>query len=67
MSDRTMRAWLRWTHVLLGLGLAAYLYTPLHADKLATDVARFILVPILMVTGAAMWQQLSLARFSKED
>lgn len=67
MSDRTMRSWLRWTHVLLGLALATYLYTPLHADKLATDVARFILVPILMVTGAAMWQQLSLARFSKED
>ena len=67
MSDRKMRALLRWCHILLGLLLAGYLYTPLHADKLATDVARFLLVPILMVTGAAMWQQLSLAHFSDKD
>lgn len=66
MSDRTMRAWLRWTHVLLGLALATYLYTPLHADQLATDAVRFILVPVLMLTGAAMWQQLGLARFSND-
>jgi hypothetical protein len=67
MSDRAMRSWLRWSHVILGLLLAGYLYTPLHADKFATDVARFLLVPILIVTGAAMWQQLSLARFSDKD
>ena len=67
MSDRTMRAWLRWTHAILGLCLAAYLYTPLHDDKLATDVARFILVPTLMLTGLAMWQQLGLARFSDKE
>ena len=67
MSDRTMRAWLRWTHALLGLALATYLYTPLHSDRLATDVVRFILVPTLMLTGVAMWQQLSLARFSGSD
>ena len=67
MNDRKMRALLRWSHILLGLLLAGYLYTPLHADKLATDVARFLLVPILMVTGAAMWQQLGLARFSDTE
>jgi thiosulfate reductase cytochrome b subunit len=64
MSDRAMRSWLRWTHVILGLLLVGYLYTPLHADEFATDVARFLLVPIMMVTGLAMWQQLGLARFS---
>jgi thiosulfate reductase cytochrome b subunit len=67
MSDRALRSWLRWTHISLGLLLVGYLYTPLHVDKFATDVARFLLVPILMVTGVAMWQQLGLARFSDKD
>ena len=67
MSDRTLRTWLRWAHVLIGLSLAVYLYTPLHADAVATNAARFILVPMLMLTGVAMWQQLSLARFSEKD
>ncbi len=67
MNDRAMRSWLRWTHVVIGLMLAVYLYTPLHADRLATDVARFLLVPFLMVTGAAMWQQLSVAKFSDKE
>ena len=67
MSDRKMRSLLRWCHIILGLMLVAYLYTPLHLDKFATDVARFLLVPILMITGIAMWQQLGLARFSDGD
>jgi hypothetical protein len=67
MSDRTMRAWLRWGHVGTALALLVYLYTPLHGDAFATTVARFLLVPFLIVTGGAMWSQLGLARFSDKD
>ncbi len=67
MSDRKLRSFLRWSHVALGLMLATYLYTPLHSDATATMIARFLLVPMMMITGAMMWQLLSITKFSDKD
>ena len=63
MSDRTLRLWLRWSHILIALMLAVYLYSPLHLDDTATSVARLGLVPLLIVTGFVMWQQFGWANF----
>lgn len=54
------RSVLRWGHIVIGLLLALYLYSPLHSDPLATNAARFLLVPLLMISGVAMWQMVGL-------
>lgn len=63
MNNAKLRAFLRWTHVILGLFIGAYVCSPLHADPAATLMARAALVPLLATTGLAMWQQGRLARW----
>ncbi len=67
MSDRRLRAWLRWSHLTLGLSLLVYLFTDLRLDETATNLFRLAVVPVLGLTGLWMWSQLSTARFSDRD
>lgn len=57
MSPVTLRAVLRWSHIVIGLGLGAYVCSPLHLDPIATLIARLSLVPLITLTGLAMWKQ----------
>lgn len=62
MSPATLRTWLRWSHIAVGVGLAVYVCSPLHQDDLATLIARLSLIPVVVLTGAAMWGQGRLTR-----
>lgn len=64
MSDRTLRTWLRWSHLALGLTLLIYLFSPYTGDPTVTMLVRLGVLPMLFVTGLWMWSQLSTARFS---
>lgn len=63
MSPTSIRLWLRWSHVVAGLVIGAYVCSPLHADGTATLIARLSLLPVLALTGLAMWQQGRFTRF----
>lgn len=54
MSAAQQRKAQRAVHLIAGLVLIAYLYGPLE-DQLQ-DVVRFLVLPLLVVTGIAMWQ-----------
>lgn len=56
MDDRSLRLWLRWTHLTLGLLIAGWLYSPWIDDPQFVTAVRFLLVPFLGVTGLWMWQ-----------
>lgn len=62
MSPASLRVWLRWSHIAVGVVIAAYLYSPLHEDAVATLIARLSLIPVLALTGVAMWKQGLLTR-----
>jgi hypothetical protein len=64
MSDRRLRSLLRWSHLILGLTLLIYLFSPYTGDPTVTMLVRLGVLPMLMVTGLWMWSQLSTARFS---
>jgi hypothetical protein len=64
MSDRTLRSWLRWSHLTLGLVLLLYLFSPYTGDPTVTMLVRLGVLPMLFVTGLWMWSQISTARFS---
>lgn len=54
MSAAQQRKAQRAVHLVTGLVLIAYLYGPF--DDQLQDVVRFLVVPLLVVTGIAMWQ-----------
>jgi hypothetical protein len=62
MSAASLRAWLRWSHIAVGVFLAVYVCSPLHQDALATLIARVSLIPLVALTGVVMWQQGRLTR-----
>lgn len=62
MTPTTLRTSLRWSHIGVGVILGAYICSPLHADATATFVARLSLVPVVALTGIAMWKQGVLTR-----
>jgi hypothetical protein len=50
----------RRVHLLAGAVLAAYVYAPLGTEL--EDVVRFAIMPILALTGIAMWQAARIRR-----
>jgi hypothetical protein len=63
VSAGALRRAQRRVHLLAGAVLAAYLYAPLGGD--VQDVVRFVVFPILALTGIAMWQAARIRRALK--
>lgn len=56
----TQRKAQRAAHLLAALVLAAYVYAPFGAGL--RDTVRFIVLPVLVLTGVAMWQAVRIRR-----
>ena len=56
----TLRRAQRRVHLLAGAVLAAYVYAPLGAELEA--LVRFAVLPVLALTGIAMWQAARIRR-----
>ena len=56
ISNKRVRDIQRAVHLLGGLLLAAYLYTPLRELPALLAVLQFVVVPVIMASGVAMWQ-----------
>lgn len=55
MSPRTKRLILRWIHIVFTLPILGYVYSPFALLPSYAFVARYISVPILMLSGFWMW------------
>ncbi|MBK8024872.1 MAG: hypothetical protein IPK19_26505 [Chloroflexi bacterium] len=63
MSSKQIRLMLRTAHIILGACIGAFLYVPpLRADATFAGLVQFLIVPVLALSGVAMWQ---LPRFNK--
>jgi hypothetical protein len=63
MTAAQQRRAQRVVHVAAALVLIAYLYAPLEAQL--QDAVRFVVLPMLVVTGIAMWQAPRIRRLRK--
>lgn len=63
MTAAQQRKVLRARHLLTGLALVAYVYLPAPAEL--REVVRFLILPLLVLTGVAMWQAPHLRRLRK--
>jgi thiosulfate reductase cytochrome b subunit len=63
MTAAQQRRAQRVVHLIAALVLVAYLYAPLDAQP--QDAVRFPVLPVLVVTGIAMWQVPRIRRLRK--
>jgi hypothetical protein len=63
MTAAQQRRAQRAVHLIAALVLVAYVYAPLEARL--QDAVRFVVLPLLVVTGIAMWQAPRIRRLRK--
>jgi hypothetical protein len=63
MTAAQQRKAQRFVHLAAALVLVAHLYAPLEAQL--QDAIRFVVLPLLVVTGIAMWQAPRIRRLRK--
>jgi len=61
-SPKHLRTVQRFVHLGGAVLLGTYLYSPWGEASLFTDLIRLVVMPILTLSGLAMWQQARLRR-----
>lgn len=56
MSEAKLRVLLRWVHIILGLVLMCYVYSPLGEAKWFQIAIKFIVLPAIVLTGVWIWK-----------
>jgi hypothetical protein len=56
MSAKQLRDFLRYSHIVLGLILGTYIYSPLFSEPVFLVAMRFFVIPFLTISGLWMWQ-----------
>ncbi len=47
---------LRWFHIVLGIPIVGYVYSPFDAIPQYAPMVRFIFLPLLVLSGLWMWK-----------
>lgn len=61
MAPKKLRDTLRWVHIIIGIYLGYYVYSPIEEHPLLRLIGRLIF-PIVVITGLWMWQQARVRR-----
>jgi hypothetical protein len=64
-SNKTLRNFLRASHLVVAGLIGAYLYSPLGNVDWYVNLVRISVVPVLLLTGLSMWQMPALTKFLK--
>jgi hypothetical protein len=56
MKETTKRSILRWTHIVLGIPIVGYVYSPFKELPNYAPVVRYGSIPIILLTGFWMWK-----------
>jgi hypothetical protein len=56
MSNATKRSIARWIHIVLGIPIIGYIYSPFDQIPNYAPVTRFVFVPVLVLSGLWMWK-----------
>lgn len=56
MNHGISRSIVRWVHILLGIPIAGYVYSPFADIPDYAPAVRFVFLPLLILTGLWMWK-----------
>lgn len=63
MKDQTKRTLVRSFHLVLAIPIIGYIYSPFDQLPLFANRVRFIVVPIMVLSGLWMWKGQALHRW----
>ena len=63
MTAAQCRGFLRWMHVVLGLVVMCYIYSPFHEHKVFQLLMKFVIIPVITLTGIWIWKFKEVNRF----
>ncbi|HTU48333.1 MAG TPA: hypothetical protein VMF91_24955 [Bryobacteraceae bacterium] len=56
MINATQRSIVRWIHIVLGIPIIGYIYSPFDQIRNYAPATRFVFVPLLVLSGLWMWK-----------
>jgi len=62
MKDGTIRSVVRWIHIVFGIPILGYIYSPFEKIPNYAPATRFAFVPVLVLSGLWMWKGHALRR-----
>src|SRR5260370_37467765 len=56
MKEATKRTIFRWIHIVFGIPILGYIYSPFESIPNYAPATRFVFVPVLVLSGLWMWK-----------
>jgi hypothetical protein len=56
MSNLTKRSIFRWIHIIFGIPIVGYIYSPFDKIPNYAPATRFVFVPVIVLSGLWMWK-----------
>ena len=56
MSSAAKRSIFRWIHIIFGIPILGYIYSPFEQIPNYAPATRFVFVPVLVLSGLWMWK-----------
>ena len=56
MNSATKRSILRWIHIVFGIPILGYIYSPFEEIPNYAPAVRFVFLPVLVLSGLWMWK-----------
>jgi thiosulfate reductase cytochrome b subunit len=66
MTGSQTRLFLRWTHIICAALIGTFIYSPWSANPTFSAIIYWAVIPLLTLTGLAMWKQAKLMSFFKK-
>ena len=67
MSNATKRSIVRWIHIVLGIPIIGYIYSPFDQIPNYAPATRCVFVPVLVLSGLWMWKGHVVRRLFRKD
>ena len=67
ISNATKRSILRWIHIIFGIPILGYIYSPFEEIPKYAPAVRFVFLPVIVLSGFWMWKGHVLRRLISKD
>jgi hypothetical protein len=57
MSNKQLRNIVRIAHIIEGVFIGLFVYSPLRTDETYLAMMQFVILPAIIISGVFMWQQ----------